>query len=129
MGIAPRRRILVVDDNEWNLKLMRTLLASEHEVATALTGAAALAMAVSFEPELVLLDLQLPDIDGLTLARQLKAAPARDGMRIVALTAHTVSEVAEAARLAGCEAVLSKPLDPGSFRETVRFHLGTAPPG
>jgi two-component system cell cycle response regulator DivK len=129
LGIAPQRRILVVDDNEWNLKLVRMLLASEHQIATAATGAAALTAAATFKPELVLLDLQLPDIDGLTLARQLKADPALAGIRIVALTAHTISEVADAARLAGCEAVLSKPLDPAAFRETVRVYLGGAPPG
>ena len=114
----------MVDDNEWNVKLLKTLLASEgHDVAGAVDAEAALALVGRFHPDLLLLDLELPGMDGLTLARRLKAGADTRDIRIVALTAHTRDEVEDDVRAAGCAGLLTKPVDPVTFRETVRRYL------
>ena len=80
--------ILVVDDNSMNLKLMSHVLAGRgYEVVTALNAADALAAVSSRDPRLILLDIQLPDVDGLTLASQLKSSDATRNTPIIAVTA------------------------------------------
>jgi two-component system, cell cycle response regulator DivK len=127
---SSKRRVLVVDDNEWNLKLLEMLLVSEgHEVAGAGEAQQALALVESFEPHLILMDLELPGMDGLTLARRLKSDASTRDIRIVALTAHTAEDVEGAVRASGCAGLLTKPVDPTTFRETVRQYLVDAGAG
>ncbi len=122
-------RILVVDDNEWNVKLLMTLLTGAgHEVAGAGEGQQALALAASFRPHLILMDLELPGMDGLTLARRLKGGADTGDIRVVVLTAHAAEEVAAAVRDAGCDGLLTKPVDPVTFTETVRRYLADRSP-
>lgn len=121
---SPRRRILVVDDNEWNVKLVKTVLSARgHDVAGAGTAAQALALVASFRPCLILMDLELPDTDGLTLSRQLKAGPDTRGIPIVALTAHASDEVEAAVRAAGCDGLITKPIEPVAFWSSVSRYL------
>ena len=104
--------ILIVDDNPQNLKLARVLLTSEgYEVRTAIDAERALEVLQSFAPRLILMDIQLPGMDGLTLTRRLKSDPAHAGIVIVALTAYAMKGDSEKALAAGCDGYVSKPID------------------
>ncbi|MCC6996253.1 MAG: response regulator [Deltaproteobacteria bacterium] len=104
--------ILVVDDNPANLKLLAFLLTSHgHSVRTASDGARALAAVATEKPALILMDLQLPGADGLTITRQLKADPATRGIPIIAVTAFAMKGDDERALAAGCDAYVTKPID------------------
>lgn len=119
-----RKRILVVDDNPGNLRLFTLLLASpRYEVRTAPSAERALDMLGSFHPDLILLDLQLPDIDGLELTRRLKANPALSGIPVVAVTAYAMKGDEERARAAGANGYVSKPVDKKAFRQLVADFL------
>src|ERR1700733_6196192 len=97
------KTILVIDDNPANLKLIRVLLTFEgYEVLTAQDAESALTMINASRPQLILTDLQLPGMDGLTLTRQLKANSATHDIPIVALTAYAMKGDEEKASEAGC---------------------------
>ena len=109
MALEP---ILVVDDNPQNLKLARVLLSLEgYEVRAAADAEEALRVLESFAPRLILMDLQLPGMDGLELTRRLKADPARRGIIVIALTAYAMKGDREKALAAGCDGYVSKPMD------------------
>ena len=117
--------ILIVDDNPANLKLVRVLLTHEgYLVRTAVDAEEALRLLDEFVPRLILMDLQLPGIDGLTLTRRLKADPARRDIVIVALTAYAMKGDEEKAFAAGCDGYITKPIDtrklPGQVAEILR---------
>src|SRR5207249_1796806 len=104
--------ILIVDDNPVNLKLARVLLATEgYEVRTAAHAAEALGVLEGFRPRLILMDIQLPGMDGLELTRRLKADPALRGTVILALTAYAMKGDEEKALDAGCDGYIAKPMD------------------
>jgi two-component system, cell cycle response regulator DivK len=104
--------ILVVDDNEVNLRLACMLLAGEgYEVSTASDAEEALVLLQTFRPRLILMDLQMPGMDGFELARRLKADPATRHIAILALTAYAMKGDEERAREAGCDGYVSKPID------------------
>jgi CheY-like chemotaxis protein len=116
--------ILVVDDNPQNLKLARVLLSGEgYQVRTATDAENALEVLDSFEPALILMDLQLPGMDGLTLTRRLKSDPNRAKMVIVALTAYAMKGDAEKALAAGCDGYVSKPIDTDALPRLVAEFL------
>ena len=104
--------ILIVDDNPANLKLARVVLATEgYEVRVAVDAEEALAVLERFRPRLILMDLQLPGMDGLTLTRRLKQDPATRGITILALTAYAMKGDEQRALLAGCDGYVTKPID------------------
>ena len=104
--------ILVVDDNPASLKLVRLLLAGEgYEVHTASDGEAALAVLRDVRPRLVMLDIQLPRLDGLEVARRVKADPATRDTVVIAMTAYAGEADERRARAAGCDEFLTKPID------------------
>jgi CheY-like chemotaxis protein len=104
--------ILVVDDNPQNLKLVRVLLAAEgYDVRTAVDAEDALHQLEGYLPRVILMDLQLPGMDGLALTRLLKADPVRRGIAVVALTAYAMKGDDDKAMSAGCDAYMSKPID------------------
>ncbi len=104
--------ILVVDDNPSNLKLVRVLLQAKGYVVTTATDAdEALASLRSSRPRLILMDLQLPGVDGLELTRRLKADPATRDIPVVALTAYAMKGDAKKAAEAGCDDYVTKPID------------------
>jgi len=108
----PGEPILIVDDNPANLKLARVLLTGEgYEVRTAADADEALAVLNAFHPRLILMDLQMPGMDGFELTRRLKADPETRGMVILALTAYAMKGDEERARAAGCDGYVSKPID------------------
>lgn len=120
----PHGAILVVDDSPANMKLLSFVLENQgYDVRTAADAAAALAILESFRPSLVLLDLQLPDIDGLTLARRLKADSRLKGMLIVAVTASAMKGDEEKALEAGCDGYITKPIDTRTLPKLVQSYL------
>jgi CheY-like chemotaxis protein len=118
------RGVLIVDDNPSNLKLFSYLLALPgYEVQTARDAEEALSTLRAFHPRLIIMDLQLPDIDGLTLTRRLKADPALAGTAIVAVTASAMKGDEERALAAGVDGYMSKPVDKRAFRAMVESYL------
>lgn len=116
--------ILIVDDNPTNLKLLRVVLAAEgYDVMTANDAEEALRQLATARPRLILMDIQLPGIDGLELTRRLKADPAHTGIRIVALTAYAMKGDEEKARAAGCDGYVTKPIDVEALPRIVREYL------
>ena len=113
--------ILIVEDNEKNLKLARDVLQYNGfrtvEAETAMDG---IALAASEHPDLVLLDIQLPDLDGVTVFKRLRADPATAGIPIVALTASAMTQDEARFRAAGFDGYLSKPISVKEFPEQVR---------
>lgn len=116
--------VLVVDDNAQNLKLARVILASAgYEVKTAMDAEEALAVLETFTPRLILMDIQLPRMDGLELTRQLKADPKHREILVIALSAYAMKGDAEKALAAGCDDYMSKPIDTGALPKVVAKHL------
>jgi CheY-like chemotaxis protein len=104
--------ILIVDDNATNLKLARVLLAREgYTIVTAGDAEEAIEVLKSCAPRLILMDIQLPGMDGLSLTRRLKADPATKHITIVALTAYAMKGDDQKALDAGCDGYITKPLD------------------
>ena len=119
--------ILIVDDNPLNLKLARVLLTTEgYEVRTAAHAAEALGVLEGFRPRLILMDIQLPGMDGLELTRRLKADPALRGTVILALTAYAMKGDEEKALDAGCDGYIAKPMDTRTLPEILARYLGRA---
>lgn len=116
-------RILIVDDNAMNLKLARLLVLAEGHEADVADGAdQALVVLAARRPDLILMDLQMPGIDGLELTRRLKAQPATRDIPVLALTASAMQHDRDAALAAGCEGFIAKPLDTRAFaREIAPF--------
>jgi len=108
--------ILIVDDNAANLKLARVVLAAEgYDVRTASDAEEAQRVLSTIVPRLILMDIQLPDMDGLELTRRLKAEPRYRDMLIVALTAYAMKGDDEKAKRAGCDGYVTKPIDPATL--------------
>ncbi|HYH81521.1 MAG TPA: response regulator [Longimicrobium sp.] len=120
--------ILLVDDNADNQEIYRIILAHfGYTVLLANDGEAGVRMARSHAPDLILMDLTMPIIDGLEATRILKADPATSGIPIVALTAHAMREDQVAAMEAGCDSFLAKPVEPRRVAEEVRRRLTLTP--
>ncbi len=104
-------RILCVDDNDHNLFMLDTLLKrAGFEVIEARTGEEAVVLAVTQRPDLVLMDLTLPGIDGCEATRQIRAAPGLGDIPIIALSGHAEEDKGAAAREAGCDSYARKPI-------------------
>jgi two-component system cell cycle response regulator DivK len=120
----PGEPILIVDDNVMNLKLIRVLLAGEgYDVRVASDAAEALAVLRTFHPRMILMDIQLPGIDGLELTRRLKAAPETRNVIVLALTAYAMKGDAQRMLEAGCDGYIAKPIDTREFPATVARFL------
>lgn len=125
MALGP---ILIVDDNPANVKLVSFVLAtSGFDVRAAPDAQAALAMLKGFRPRLILMDLQLPGIDGFKLTRRLKAQEDTRDIIIVALTAYAMNGDEERARAAGCDGYISKPIDTAGFPGLISAYLSGTP--
>src|SRR5882672_1178899 len=104
--------ILVVDDNPTNLKLVSYLLTRRgYQVQSAAGAREALEALQTFRPALILMDMQMPGIDGFELTRRLKADPATRDIIIIALTAYAMKGDEERVRAAGCDGYMPKPID------------------
>jgi two-component system, cell cycle response regulator DivK len=123
------QRILVVEDHEDNRQILRDLLTNaDFEVIEAEDGEAGLAAAAAHRPDLILIDIQLPDIDGYEAARRLKADTLLHAIPIIAVTSYALAGEAETARAAGCEAYIAKPYSPRQLLAKVREYLPEATP-
>ena len=112
--------ILLVEDNPNNRAVFEMALRSRgHHVVVATDGQAALDALDDFTPEIILLDLSLPKIDGWTVAKTIRSDPARASIPIVALTAHAMKGDRERALAAGCDTYVSKPVSPRELARTV----------
>ena len=121
--------VLIVDDAPANLKLARVALESaDFEVHTANDGSEALALLPRIAPDLILMDLQMPGLDGYELTRRIKAQPERQHIRIVAVTAYAMKGDRERALEAGCDGYITKPLDPILLPGLVASHIGGPAP-
>jgi CheY-like chemotaxis protein len=121
--------ILVVEDNEVNQLLTASVLDREgFEVELAGTPQQAMELLAAHQPDLILMDIQLPGMDGLALTRRIKADPATADITIVALTAHAMTGDREQTLDAGCAGYISKPIDTRSFGNQVREFLAGAVP-
>ena len=116
--------ILVVDDNADNRDLTQILLENEgFEVRQAEDAAQALGMLGSYRPNLILMDVQLPGIDGLELTRRLRQDPSLQGVIIVALSAYAMAAEKENAKAAGCDGYITKPINTRTFASVVMQYL------
>jgi CheY-like chemotaxis protein len=124
------KRIMVVEDEPLILDLIAILLErAGHEVVRAPTAEEALQLAGDSPPDLVLMDIALPGIDGFAATRILKTSPATRGVPVVALTAQAMRADAEEAVRAGCDGFIAKPISTREFLDQVEEHLRRAAGG
>lgn len=105
------KKILLVEDIELNLDLLIQLLEDDYALVTATNGAEGVALAEQTRPDLILMDISLPILDGYAATRQIKANPTLQHIPVIALTAHAMQDDPEKAQAAGCDGYLAKPLD------------------
>ena len=118
-------KILLVEDNDMNRDMLsRRLLRKGYEVVMALDGQQAVEMAAAEKPDLILMDMSLPVLDGWEAARRIKAAAATRGIPVIALTAHAMSGDREKALESGCDDYDTKPIDLPRLLEKMRAALG-----
>ena len=117
--------ILIVEDNEKNMKLARDVLQfNGFRTLEAVTAEQGLSLAAEHRPDLILMDIQLPEISGLEITKMLKADDDLRSIPVVAVTAFAMKGDEERIREGGCEAYISKPISVMHFLEVVRKHLG-----
>ena len=125
--MTDRALVLIVEDNEANQLLARSVLERDgYRVEIASAADEALEKLAGKLPNLILMDIQLPGQDGLSLTRQLKAAPATANIPIIALTAHAMIGDREATLAAGCAGYIAKPIDTRTLGEQIRQILAPA---
>ena len=123
-----KARILLIEDNPQNRYLARFLLEQRgHEVVQAETGPQGLELAAQVRPDLILLDIQLPGMDGYTVAQTLKSDPDLSSIPIVAVTSYAMSGDRERCLAAGAEGYIEKPISPESFVAEVERFLRPPP--
>ena len=123
-------KILLVEDNEMNLDMLsRRLTRHGYQVVTARDGAAGIASAASERPELILMDMSLPVVDGWEATRRLKAEQATRQIPVIALTAHAMAEDRDKALAAGCDDFDTKPIELPRLIEKIKKLLAAAPGG
>ena len=119
--------ILIVEDNDKNLKLARDVLQYRgFRTLEAMTAAEGIALAAEHLPDLVLMDIQLPDADGISALQDLRAQPATKAIPVVALTAFVMQADRERIAAAGFDGYLAKPIDVKSFPDQVERYCGSA---
>jgi len=118
------RRILVVEDQEDNRRILRDLLMSAgYEIIQAENGEEALAVAATERPDLILMDIQLPLLDGYEATRRIKANPALRTIPVIAVTSYALSGDENTARAAGCDAYVTKPFSPRALLAKIREYV------
>ena len=121
------KTVLIVEDNELNMKLFRDLLeAHGYQTSGTSNGYEALDLVRKMRPDLVLMDIQLPQVSGLEVTRWIKDDPELRAIPVVAVTAFAMKGDEERIRQGGCEAYLSKPISVAKFLDTVKTYIGDA---
>jgi two-component system, cell cycle response regulator DivK len=118
------KRILVVEDQEDNRRILRDMLTSaDYEIMEAENGEEALAAAAKQRPDLILMDIQLPIMDGYEATRRIKADPTLTDVPVIAVTSYALSGDEKKARAAGCDDFVPKPYSPRQLLAKIRQHL------
>ena len=118
------RHILVVEDQEDNRQIMRDLLtANDYEMTEAENGEEALVAVAKDRPDLILMDIQLPVMDGFEVTRRIKADPSLNSIPVIAVTSYALSGDEEKARAAGCDDFVPKPFSPRQLLAKIRQYL------
>jgi len=118
------KRILVIEDQEDNRQILRDLLTSaDLDVIEAENGEAGLVAAADHRPDLILMDMQMPILDGYEATRRLKADAALHAIPVIAVTSYASSSDVDKARAAGCDAFVSKPYSPRQLLAKIREYL------
>ena len=118
------RRILVVEDQEDNRRILRDLLTSAgYEIFQAENGEEALAAAARERPDLILMDIQLPVLDGYEATRRIKADPVLRAIPVIVVTSYALSGDEHKARAAGCDAYVTKPFSPRALLAKIREYV------
>ena len=118
------KRILVVEDQEDNRQIIRDMLTfTDYEIVEAESGEEALAAVAKQRPDLILMDIQLPGIDGYEVTRRIKADPALRSIPIIAVTSYALSGEEQKARAAGCDEYVPKPYSPRQLLAKIRQYL------
>jgi len=118
------KRILVIEDHEDNRRILRDLLTSAgYEPIEAVSGEEGVALAETHRPDLILMDIQLPGLDGYEATRRIKANPALRHIPIIAVTSYALSGDEVKAKEAGCDAYVTKPFSPRALLAKVREFL------
>jgi two-component system cell cycle response regulator DivK len=126
-GQCAVRRVLIVEDNVLNMKLFNDILeAHGYTIFKAMDGLEALRMARLHRPDLILMDIQLPEVSGLEVTRQLKADGELRSIPIIAVTAFAMRDDEKKVRQAGCDGYMTKPISIDGFIEAVE-HYGGGP--
>lgn len=121
-----KAKILYIEDNEQNFYLVHFILAARgHQVLWAQDGEAGLALALSEQPDLILLDIQLPVMDGHEVARALRREPSLEAKPVIALTSYAMPGDRARAFEAGCTGYIEKPIKPDVFVLDVEAHLAS----
>ena len=119
------KRILAVDDQEDNRQILRDrLTAAGYEITEAVDGEQAVQIAESIVPDLILMDIQLPGIDGYEATRRIKANPLLKAIPVIAVTSYALSGDDEKAFEAGCDAYIPKPYSPRALLAKIREYIG-----
>jgi len=119
------KNILLVEDNEVNRRLAGFLLRSQgYQVREATTAAAAFEMLETDRPDLIVMDIQLPGMDGLEATRKLKQQPTTADIPVIAVTSYAMKGDREKALAAGCAGYVTKPIDKNTFIQEVAAHMG-----
>jgi two-component system, cell cycle response regulator DivK len=119
-----KSKILVIEDNEQNLYLTTFMLEGRgYEVIQAREGREGTRLAGQIKPDLILLDIQLPEMDGYAVAQALRSNPALEGVPIVAVTSYAMFGDRERILAAGCSGYIEKPINPETFVSQVAMHL------
>lgn len=119
-----KKKILIVEDVELNRDLIVQLLEDDYEIITAVDGASGIETAEHERPDLVLMDLSLPVLDGWEATRRIKALPGMKKLPVLALTAHAMPGDDEKAKAAGCDGYLTKPINEDLLFEKLASFLG-----
>ncbi len=118
------KRILVVEDQEDNRQIIRDMLStSDYQITEAENGEEALAAVTKQRPDLILIDIQMPILDGYEATRRIKADPALRSIPIIAITSYALSGDEQKARAAGCDDYVPKPYSPRQLLAKIRQHL------
>jgi two-component system cell cycle response regulator DivK len=124
MSWPMKKTVLIVEDNELNMKLFNDLLeANGHATLRTKSGVEAIALAREHRPDLILMDIQLPEVSGLEVTRWLKDDDDLRAIHVIEITAFAMKKKKKKIRQGGCEAYLSKPISVAKFLETVNSFL------
>ncbi len=124
--LSRRGLVMIVDDEIANIEIINAVLEDEYDVCFALSGQEALDLARTHRPDLILMDIQLPEVSGLEVTKWLKEDDDLHVIPVIAVTAFAMKGDEERIRQGGCEAYISKPISVPRFIETIKSYLGDA---